>query len=169
GLAAEAGELEEATARAARAAALATELGSDPFLSVQAFLQQSHLEAARGSAAAAAAHLEKAERWLAQLPPHHPFRIQADATRAGLAWMQGKAEWAVSLAPEAVRRIEQAGGERSPWLPGALRFLAEQLAQAGRRDEAEAAYERAFDVQQRLRGPEHADLAVTLRGLARLY
>src|SRR5262249_26321917 len=158
---AEAGQLDEAAFLAGRAVSVTAELPADPFLQGQSLLVQAHLQTARGDAAAARAGLAQIEKALTALPPHHPLRRPCDAARPRPAR-------AVQLARQATRRIEQAGGERSPWLPGALRFLAAQLHQSGEFSEAESAYERAFDIQRR-RDREHPDLAVTLRELAGLH
>lgn len=73
------------------------------------------------------------------------------------------------LAREAASRVEQSGGERCPWLPGALNFLAEQLHLCGDLAESEKVYERTLALQRRRREPEHPDVAATLRSLAQLY
>jgi tetratricopeptide (TPR) repeat protein len=163
------GELKESADLAARASVLAADPGPDPFLLAPALLMQSQLHSARGESAAAARLLDEADRSLTQLPAHHPLRAEAASTRAGLAWMQGDPQRGVRLATDAARRLEQAEGERSPSLPAALRFLADQQHQAGDLAAAESSYERAFDLQKRRLGREHPDLAVTLRGLARLH
>jgi tetratricopeptide (TPR) repeat protein len=165
----EAGGLDEAAALVRRAGALADQLAPDPFLQGPALLLDLQLRVVRGEAAEAAALSERAERVLAGLPPAHWLRMQAVAHRAGVARLEGDPARAVALARDLARHVEEAHGERSPWLPGALGFLGEQLQDAGDFPESERAYERALTLQRRLLGPEHLDLAATLRGLARLH
>jgi tetratricopeptide (TPR) repeat protein len=163
------GALDEAGALARRAVCLAEQLGGDSLLYGPALLLDARLRVERGRVAEAGKLLDRAEQVLAALPPHHPLRMQAVMTRAGLARLAGDPGRAVRLARESVDRVEQSGGERSPWLPGALHFLAEQLHLSGDFDESERVYERTLDVQRRRRGRDHPDLAATLRSLAQLH
>jgi tetratricopeptide (TPR) repeat protein len=168
-LRANAGALNEAGALARRAVALAEQLGGDPLLCGQALLLDARLRAERGRVSEAGNLIDRAEQALAGLPPHHPLQMQAVMTRAGLAHLAGDPGRALRLARETAGRVEQSGGERSPWLPAALHFLAEQLHLSGDFDESERVHERVLDLQRRRRGRDHPDLAATLRGLARLY
>jgi hypothetical protein len=79
---------------------------------------------------------------LGGLRSHHPAVAEADAVLAGLARMEGDPSDAVRLAREAAQRMEQTCGERSPWLPHSLCYLAEQLHLAGEVAEFERVYER---------------------------
>jgi tetratricopeptide (TPR) repeat protein len=164
-----AGALDEAGALARRADSLAEQLGGDPLLSGPALLLDARLRVERGGVAEAGNLIDRVEQALASLPPHHPLRMQAVMTRAGLARLAGDLGRAVRLARETAGRVEQSGGERSPWLTAALHFLAEQLHLSGDFAESERVYERTLDLQRRRHGPQHPDLAVTLRGLAQLH
>jgi tetratricopeptide (TPR) repeat protein len=165
-----AGRLVDAEPLIARARELAGQFPTtDPFLHGRALILAAQLRASRGDFAAAGVLLGQARPALAGLPPHHPMVTEADAAHANLAGMRGDTAGAVRLARESARRVEQADGERSPWLPQALCFLAEQLHLAGDFTEAEKVYERALDVQRRRRGTDHPDLVTSLRGLARLH
>jgi tetratricopeptide (TPR) repeat protein len=165
-----AGRLDDAEPLIARARELAGQFPTtDPFLHGRALVLAAQLRASRGDFAAAGALLGQARQALAGLPPHHPMVTEADAAHASLAGLRGDTAAAVRLARESARRVEQAGGERSPWLPQVLCFLAEQLHLAGDFTESEKVYERALDVQRRRRGADHPDLVTSLRGLARLH
>jgi tetratricopeptide (TPR) repeat protein len=168
-LRASAGALDEAGALVRRAVFLAEQFGGDPLLSGPALLLDARLRAGCGRVAEASDLIDRAEQALAGLPAHHPLRMQAVMTRAELARLAGDPGRAVRLARETAGRVEQSGGERSPWLPGALHFLAEQLHLSSDFDESERVYERTLDLQRRRRGPEHPDVAATLRSLARLH
>ncbi|MFO0879811.1 MAG: tetratricopeptide repeat protein [Gemmataceae bacterium] len=168
-LAADAGEYDEAMAAVQGAIAFGEAAGDGPFLVAPALLLQSPLEAARGETTAAVRLLDRAKKLLAVLPPHHPTQLDITRAEAVLAQMQGDPNHALRLARQAVERVEQSGGERSPWLSSSLRFLAEQLLQSGDLAGSESAYERAFEVQRRRGSPEDPDLASTLLGLARLH
>jgi tetratricopeptide (TPR) repeat protein len=165
-----AGRLDDAEPLAARARELAAQFPTtDPFLHGRALILAAQLRASRGDFAAADTLLGQARQALAGLPPHHPAVTEVDAIHARRAAMRGDTAGAVHLARESARRIERAGGERSPWLPQALCFLAEQLHLAGDFTESEKVYERALDIQRRRRGADHPDLVTSLRGLARLH
>jgi tetratricopeptide (TPR) repeat protein len=168
-LRAEAGGLDEAAALARRAASLAEQLGTDPFLYGPAVLLDARLRAERGEVTEAGDLIDRAEQAMAGLPLHHPLRMEAAITCAGVARLLGDPARAVRLARELAARAEQAQGEHSPWLPAAVQLLAEQMHFAGDFVESERVYERILDLQRSRRGPEHADLAATLRGLARLH
>jgi tetratricopeptide (TPR) repeat protein len=163
------GALDEASALARRAVCLAEQLGGDPLLYGPALLLDARLRVERGGVAEAGNLIDRAEQALAGLPPHHPFRMEAVMTGAWLAGLAGDPGRAVRLARETAGRVEQSGGERSPWLPGALHFLAEQLHHSGDFAESERVYERTLDLQRRRRGAEHPDVAATLRSLAGLH
>jgi tetratricopeptide (TPR) repeat protein len=170
GLSLHAGRLKEAEPLAARARELAGQFPTtDPFLHGRALILATKLQASRGDFAAADALLGQARQALAGLPLHHPVVMEADAIHTRLAAVKGDTAGAVHLARESARRIERAGSERSPWLPQALCFLAEQLHLAGDFTESEKVYERALEIQRRRRGADHPDLVTSLRGLARLH
>jgi tetratricopeptide (TPR) repeat protein len=165
-----AGRLDEAENLVARACVLTGQFPApDPFLHGPALILAAQLRACQGEFKAAGELLGQARQALGGLPLHHPAVAEADAVLAGLARMEGDPAGAVRLAREAAQRVELAGGERSPWLPHALCFLAEQLYLAGEVAESEKVYERTLDIQRRRRGADHPDLAPALRGLARLH
>jgi tetratricopeptide (TPR) repeat protein len=163
------GALDEAITLAGRAVSLAEELGGDELLYGRALLLDARLRMDRGRVTEAGKLMDRTEQVLAGLPPHHPLRMQAVMTRSGLARLAGDPGRAVRLARETATRVEQSGGDRSPWLPGALQFLAEQLHLSGDFDESERVYERTLDLQRRRRGRDHPDLAATLCSLAQLH
>jgi hypothetical protein len=170
GLSLHACRLDDAEPLATRARELAGQFPTtDPFLHGRALILAARLRASRGDFASADALLGQARQALAGLPQHHPMVMEADVAHAGRAAMRGDTAEAVRLARESAGRIERAGGERSPWLPQALCFLAEQLHLAGDFTESEKVYERALDIQRRRRGADHPDLVTSLRGLARLH
>src|SRR5262249_41800753 len=165
-----AGRLDEAEDLVARARGLAGQFPTpDPFLHGPTLILAAQLRACRGEFRAAKELLAQARQGLGGLPPHHAAVTEAGAVHAGLARLEGDLTGAVRLAREAARRVEHAGGERSPWLPQALCFLAEQLHLSGEFAESEQVYERALDIQRRRRGADHPDLVMSLRGLARLH
>jgi tetratricopeptide (TPR) repeat protein len=165
-----AGLLDEAESLAARARELTGQLpGPDPALFGEALLLLGQARSARGDFGTARKLLDEARQALRDLPEHYPAVMEVDVARAGLAEVEGDPAGAVRLAREAVRRIEDEGGERSPWLPGALCFLAERLLRSGDCVAAEQAYERALALQCRRCGADDPDLAGILRGLAHLH
>jgi tetratricopeptide (TPR) repeat protein len=168
-LRAEAGAVDEAVTLARRAACLGEELGADPLIYGQALLLQARIKTQQRELAETSQLIDCAEQALAGLPPLHPLRIQAVATRAGLAHLAGDPRLAVQLARALATCAEQSYGEGSLWLPPMLDFLAEQLHLAGDLVECEKIYERMLDIQRRRCGPEHPDLAIPLRGLAHLH
>jgi tetratricopeptide (TPR) repeat protein len=166
----EAGRLDEAEPRVAYARELAKDFPTtDPFLIGPALILAAQLRVARGDAGAAGKLLGQARQTLKDLPAHHPTVMEMNAVQLGLAELEGDIAGAIRLVREHARRVEQAGGERSPWLPATLCFLAETLYLSGAFEEAEQVYERALNIQRRRRGAEHPDLAAALRGLARLH
>jgi tetratricopeptide (TPR) repeat protein len=164
-----AGDLDEAGTLARRAASLAREIGTDPFLYVPAVLLEARIVALQGKPTEAGKFIDLAEKALAGLPPNHPMRLETSGARASMARLKGDPARAVRLAREAVNRFEKNRGERSPCLAAALSFLAEQLHYSGELVESEKVYERLLDLQRARRGQEHPDVAATLRGLAQLH
>jgi tetratricopeptide (TPR) repeat protein len=165
----EAGDLDEAGALVGRACSTEEQLGADPLLQAPALLLQVRLRAEQGQHQGTARLIDQLDQALAGLPAHHPLRVEAAITRAWLLRMAGDPAGAVRLARAMTGSIEAVAGERSPWLPEALRFLADQLSLSGDFAESERVYERTLDLQQRSHGKEHPDQAVTLRELARLH
>jgi tetratricopeptide (TPR) repeat protein len=165
----DAGGLEEAANLARRAGSLADQLAADPLLYGQALLLEARIQAERGEIAEAEKLIARAEHALAGLVAHHPLWMETLTAAAQVARLAGDPGRALRLAREMASRAEQSHGERSPWLPHALQFLAEQLHLCGDFVESERVYERILELQRRGRGPEHPDVAVTLRGLARLH
>ncbi len=88
-LRAHAGALDEAGALARRAVSLAEQLGGDPLLYGPALLLDARLRVQRGGVAEAGNLIDRAEQALVGVPPHHPLRMQAVMTRAGLARLVG--------------------------------------------------------------------------------
>jgi tetratricopeptide (TPR) repeat protein len=168
-LRANAGALDEAGALARRAVRLAEDLGDEPLLYGPALMLVGRLQAGRGGIAEASNLIDRAEQAMQRLPSHHPSRMQVVMTQAEFARLAGNPERAVKLARETARRVEQGGGDRSPWLPSALHFLAEQLHLSGQFDESEKVYERTLVLQRRRRERDHPEAAVTLRNLAQLH
>lgn len=162
------GDLDEARTIGRRCRSLVEELPVDPQLHGSARLLEAEVAAARNEASEADEHLRRAEAALRELPGHHPLRLEAENYRAFLARTTGDPATAVRLAREAVARQEKAG-DRSPWLPAALYFLADQLTQSGNDQEAERTYERILAIQRRRHRNEHPDIAQALRSLAGLY
>ncbi len=164
------GRCEEAAGLAGVARQEADSLGADdPFVTARACVLRAHTLAGAGRLAPAGEELRRAEAVVKPLVPHHGLTIEVAYARMELFLRLGDLPSAVRLGNDTALRVARALGEAHPAHPPLLRYVASLRHQAGEFEEAEALFERALALSRRHYGPEHVEVADTLRGLARLY
>jgi tetratricopeptide (TPR) repeat protein len=161
----------EETDRLAREAFQAAEaLGpDDPFVMAPACLLRARTLSATGQPAAAGEAIQRAETVVKPLPGHHGLTIAVTYARMGHLLALGDPRAAIQLGQETARRVARALGESSPAHAHVLRYVALLWHQAGDFEKSEGLFEQALALFRRHYGPEHLEVADTLRGLARLH
>src|SRR4051812_18314390 len=90
-------------------------------------------------------------------------------TNSSASQEQGRLDEAVGLREQAQTLIEKTFGTEHPVASLNLKLLAFLYDQKGDYPKAEAAYLRALAAQEKLSGPEHAEVAGVLVGLGTVY
>ena len=83
-------------------------------------------------------------------------------------YRQGNYDRAMTVAREALRIAEQAGGPNHPLVALSLNNLALLYKTQGEYTQAEPLYQRALEIKEKTLGPEHPSVALSLNNLAEL-
>jgi tetratricopeptide (TPR) repeat protein len=161
------GQTDEADRLARQAQQEAILLGPDDLIVAAACLLRARTLAVAGQRAAAGDEIKRAQKIVHPLVPHHPLTLATVYARMEHFLALGDLASAIRLGQDTLQRIGPENG--GPMRPQLLRYLGTLRHQAGEFEESERLFEKALTSFRAHYGPEHLEIADTLRGLARLH